>query len=156
MYKRQGLGYAALIWTHEIKTARIQTELKKLDRLAMLSFAQVKRSTPTEGLRIIYDIIPAHLFLEKVGLASYVRQYDYLSSLWRGSTNKKTFNVSHLKRWDLLQEEAKLETENVDKYKCKVWDRKPFFIGQPNAQLFGYRDEKSSLTDHQVMVENGD
>ena len=141
---RPGLGYAAMIWTHKLKTARIQTELKKLDRLAILSFAQVKRPTPTEGLRIIYDIIPAHLHLEMVGLASYIRQYSFLSALWRGSTNKKTFNISHLKHWDLLQSKAKLETENTDKHKCRLWD-KNFIVVKTSFQSSVLPDCKGCL-----------
>ena len=50
---RPALSYAALIWSHEMNTIKTQKALQKIDRLALLSIAQVKRSTPTEALRII-------------------------------------------------------------------------------------------------------
>ena len=83
----------------------------------MLSFASVKRSTPTEGLRIIYDIIPAHLFLEQIGLASYVRQHNYLLPLWRGVSGKKTYSTSHLCFWETLTIQAVVRVDSVDKIK---------------------------------------
>ena len=47
---RPAISYAAVNWTYEINSAKILKGFKKLDRLAMLSFARVKPSTPTEGL----------------------------------------------------------------------------------------------------------
>ena len=68
---RPRLSYAALAWAYELKTKKLQRSLDKLDRMAILSFAQVKPSTPTEGLRIIYDVMPLNLHLEKCGFAAY-------------------------------------------------------------------------------------
>ena len=58
---RPTLSYAALVWAHEIGSKRIKDQLKRLDRLAMLAFAQTKPSTPTEGLSVIYDLSLIHI-----------------------------------------------------------------------------------------------
>ena len=50
----------------------------KLERKALLAIAAVKPSTPTEGLRVIYDIIPLHLHLKVCAMMAAIRQRDML------------------------------------------------------------------------------
>ena len=59
---RPMVSYAAVTGSHELNTNIVRNALKKLDRLALLSLAPVRPSTPTEGLRIIYDLIPTELW----------------------------------------------------------------------------------------------
>jgi len=70
---RPVLTYASVNWGHEIQNLTIRRKLQSLDRLAMLSFAKVHRSTPTQGLEIIYDITPLEIFIEYNAVKSYIR-----------------------------------------------------------------------------------
>ena len=88
---RPAISYAALNWAHETRAPGTLAKFKKLDRLAMLAIAQTKNSTPTEGLRLIHDVIPFHLFLQKVGLMSFARQFYFLEPLWGAPTVTKLF-----------------------------------------------------------------
>ena len=71
MYKRQ-----ALTWGHELNTKKIQDKLMALDRLALVSCAQVKPSTPTRALNIIYDLTPLKIFMEEQALLSSIRNQE--------------------------------------------------------------------------------
>ena len=117
------LSYASLVWSHEIKTETIKSKIDGLDRLALLACAQVKPSTPTEGLRVIYDLLPSTIFLEKTAIATYKRHLDILSNNWRGSAKTNTYSISHLMHWQNTVEGSRVCVGETDATKKTIWER---------------------------------
>ena len=88
---RPMISYASMCWSHEIYSAKIQKELLKIDRLALLAISQVAPSSPTRGLAVIYDLMPLHLFLEPPAIMSFFRLARLLPLGWN-SQNKASFD----------------------------------------------------------------
>ena len=95
----------------------------KLDRLAMLAFAQVAPSVPTRGLNVIYNITPLKLFVQQTALNSYVCLEPYLDLDWVRTNKNKCYNISHLRFWDKISREQGLLFHDRDRIKIKNWDR---------------------------------
>ena len=70
---RPMVSYASIVWGHCVNTARMKICMQRLDRKALLAIAQDKLSTPTEGLKVIYDLMPLEIFLQESAIKSYVR-----------------------------------------------------------------------------------
>ncbi len=60
---RPMVTYGSFIWAKATKNKRIQEKLDRLQYLAMLQMAPVRRSTPRAALEIIYDLMPLHMFV---------------------------------------------------------------------------------------------
>ena len=67
------LLYAAMAWAHAIESEDIITLLRRINRQAMNTIVKVPRSTPTQAMELILDIIPLHIHIKKEGLAAYIR-----------------------------------------------------------------------------------
>ena len=120
---RPMLAYAAMVWAHEISLSKVRQQLLKIDRVTMLAIASVKPSTPTEGLRIIYNIMPLELFLQKVAVDSYVRLNEVLVDNWRGTGKNKTYSVSHLHRWQERLDAIGMSGVELDRTRKVNWER---------------------------------
>ena len=57
-----------------------------------------RKSCPTRGLEIIYDMMPIHLHLEKTAISSYIRLEENLPKPWLNLKKKNIIPVSHLAR----------------------------------------------------------
>jgi hypothetical protein len=57
---RPGLTYSALVWSQVCELKTVQADLLKLNRLAALPVAPVRKSTPTVGLEVACHIISCH------------------------------------------------------------------------------------------------
>ena len=74
---RPMISYAAMCWAHEINDHQ-RDLLRKLNRLAINTFAVIPRSTPTRYLEIALDVIPLDLFFKSVATASFYRLNRHL------------------------------------------------------------------------------
>ena len=70
---RPAFSYGCIIWADKAQSDGMIAKLKKLQRLALLLIAPVRRSTPTAALELIYDVKPLHLFLKECALKSCLR-----------------------------------------------------------------------------------
>ena len=70
---RPTITYGAIIWHKAVETNIAREKLKKLNRLAMLTMAHVRRATPTDGLEIIYDLPPLDLVIKEIAAKAFVR-----------------------------------------------------------------------------------
>ena len=66
-------SYAAMVWAHEISSKKLKQILQSFERIAMLAFATVKCSTPTEGLRVLYGVQSLEILLKQSAMLAYVR-----------------------------------------------------------------------------------
>ena len=123
--------------------------LDGLDRLAMLACAIVKPSTPTEGMRVIYDLIPCTIFLKKVALASFVKHYDLFQRNWRGNSKNKTYNTSHLLAWENEVSASGIKTGQTDLHKTRVWERE-FIV---DTTSFDKNSDPPRLEGHSIYTD---
>ena len=93
---RPKLSYGCQIWAHKMSKTTIQ-KLLRLNRLACLSIAPVKRSTPTMGMEMIYNLLPLDLFLQKRADEIFLRIQKQVFPIWDG-IGIKNGRIGHLKR----------------------------------------------------------
>ena len=104
---RPMLCYGAMIWGH--RAPEMEAKLRRVNRMAMNTFANFPKSTPSRALEIMLDVTPLHLFCLKEALATHVRLQDLLHLDWPGINTNKTHSISHLRYW-----ENKLNEHNID------------------------------------------
>ena len=62
------VSYGAIVWGHKVD---LQTELLRLQRLAMLAITGAQRSTPTKVLEMILGLVPIDLHVKSLGYMSF-------------------------------------------------------------------------------------
>ena len=83
----------------------IQDSLRGLDRAAMNAITYCKRSSPTRGLSVVYDLLPLHLHLTEKSLQTLVRHNELAHMSWSGYSHYLTRAISHRRHWmDLLED----------------------------------------------------
>ena len=71
------LTYGCAVWAREVSTSiTLQGKLKKLQRLGMTSIAPTRRSTPTAGLELVYNLPPLHLIIQETATNTYLRMSE--------------------------------------------------------------------------------
>ena len=61
---RPALTYGCHVWGHALNVS-VRTKLTRLNRLAGIGMAPIKRSTPTAGMEIIYNMMPLDIFISR-------------------------------------------------------------------------------------------
>ena len=115
---RPAISYAALIWGGLALEHDTTIEaLRRLNRLAMNTMVNVPRSTPTQAMEIILDVMPLHLHIQKEGMSTYLRIQDQIRIQWEGVSTNLTRSVSHIRYWEYLADDAgifNIQTESDD------------------------------------------
>ena len=104
---RPALTYGAIIWAGAAQKEEMRKALKKLDRLALLQIAPVRKSTPTAALQIIYDIMPLHIFIWEQALKTSAR--IGINPNWTPKIGK---GHQHLLYEGLPEEVRRVESDN--------------------------------------------
>ena len=86
---------------------------RKLNRLAAVTITPTKKSTPTRGLEVIYDLMPLELFIQQTALASKHRLGKLNSYSWR-EENKTGTIKGHMKHWQDIEEEYNITATTSD------------------------------------------
>ena len=94
---RPMLCYTAMIWGH--RAPESIAKLRRVNRMAMNTFANFPKSTPTTALEIALDVMPLHIFCMKEALATKARIHDLTHIHWDGTNSNKTHATSHLRHW---------------------------------------------------------
>ena len=115
---RPNFIYAAVIWQHSIKSSGKLKELRRLDRMAMNTYAKVHSSTPSRTLELLSDTFPLHLYLRKEATCAYVRLQNSLVLNWHGESRSglqrsHLRSLQHLVR-DLGVHELMLQQDDCD------------------------------------------
>ena len=110
---RPMLCYAAMIWGH--RAPESVAKLRRVNRMALNTFANFPKSTPTTALEIALDVMPLHLFCLQEALATKSRLRDLTSLEWDGVNSNKTHSVSHLRYWENKLEEHHVDLDNQDR-----------------------------------------
>ena len=97
---RPTFTYGAMVWAHVKEGEDVITSFCRLNHIAINTIVKVPRSTPTQALEIILDIMPLHLHVFKEGLATFLCIMPVRSLLWTGVYPNLAFSVSHLRFWE--------------------------------------------------------
>ena len=100
---RPRVTYGAMIWSHCKKSKTMYKQLYNLNRAACMMITSTTRTTPQASLELMYNIPPLDIFLQEIGLMTYVRLQSQLDKPWSTTT---TFSKPHLHYWDQLMKSA--------------------------------------------------
>ena len=93
------LTYGSIVWAKATETQSIQNKLNKLQRLGLLSIANVRRSTPTAALELIYNVAPLHLQIREKAVNAYLRMPDmHEEGEWVPNCPSKLGHLRYLNR----------------------------------------------------------
>ena len=93
---RPNFIYGSIIWQHSVKSSGKQDKVRRLNRMAMNTYATVHSSTPTRTMELMTDTFPLKLYLQKEATCAYVRLQNNLTLDWHG-VNRSGLQRSHLK-----------------------------------------------------------
>ena len=99
---RAKLTYGAIIWGHAINTQLQRNSLNQINRLAALMCANVKKSTPSPTLELIYHLVPLDLFIEYEAISEYKRNQELYTLDWQGKKIRSKTLIGHRLYWNCL------------------------------------------------------
>jgi hypothetical protein len=70
---RPGLSYGSVVWNSVCQNRGIIDKLRQVQRLGLLQIAHVRKSTPTVGLEMVYNVEPLDLFIRGKAAESLAR-----------------------------------------------------------------------------------
>ena len=70
---RPALTYGCIVWARQVNDPFIQRQLNSLQRLALMQIANVRRSTPTAALELLYNIPPLDIYIWETALKAGAR-----------------------------------------------------------------------------------
>ena len=117
---RPMLSYGAMIWGH--RAPELIEKFRRINRMAMNTFASFPKSTPTAALEIMLDIMPLHLFCVQEAIAARVRLDAVLEFGWHGSSHTKNHAVSHMKFLEDRMEKYELKPGDTDRCSTLKWN----------------------------------
>ena len=101
--------YGCMIWAPALVRGYIE-KFRRVNRMAMNTYAPFPRSSPTRLVEILTDTFPLDLYVRKEGLCAYIRLSESLQLDWYGSDDTLlTHNTSHRKFWIDLKTELNLD-----------------------------------------------
>ena len=92
---RPMLCYGAMIWGH--RAPELLEKFRRINRMAISTFANFPKSTPTAALEVMLDVEPLHLFCTREALAARIRLDKTLEFGWHGTAHTKNHSTSHMK-----------------------------------------------------------
>ena len=82
--------------------------------MAMNTFANFPRSTPTTTLEVMLDVMPLHIHCVGEALAARVRLDKVVTFGWDGLSHTKRHRVSHMRFLEDKMNDYKMEITNPD------------------------------------------
>ena len=118
---RPNFIYGSIIWQHSVKSVGKLKKVRRLNRMAMNTYATVHSSTPTQTLELMTDTFPLKLYLQKEATCAYVRLQNNLTLNWHGESRSgrqrsHLRSLQHLVRdlgvHELMRQQDECDTEN--------------------------------------------
>jgi ribonuclease HI len=81
---RPALTYGSVVWHAVTQKKGIQEQLNKVQRLAGLMTAPMRRSTPTAGIEVIMHLMPLDIYILGEALKTMSRITEYTKDSWDG------------------------------------------------------------------------
>jgi len=149
---RPAFTYGALVWAKACDTKGAQTQLTRLNRLALNMTGHFRRSTPTAGLEVITHTLPLLLQLQYVAVLAWRRTESLVRTL-EGTSSPRNGHRQHCRListklgiQDDLYDQIPLERQWKKAYKVNV---DSFNLGQPGGSYdFDIYTDGSKINDH--------
>ena len=116
---RPMLCYGTMIWGHRAPE-RI-AKLRRINRMAMNTFASFPKSTPTAALEVMLDVMPLHLFCVQEALLARLRLNSVLEFGWDGKSHTKNHARSHMKFLADTLDEYNISPNENDRCSQVLW-----------------------------------
>ena len=117
---RPMLCYGVMIWGH--RAPELLAKFRRINRMAINTFANFPKSTPTTALEIMLDVLPLHIFCEQEALAARVRLDPVIEFGWHGTSHTKNHSTSHLRFLEDRLVEYNIRPGDTDACKVAKWD----------------------------------
>ena len=117
---RPMLCYGAMIWGH--RAPELIAKFRRINRMAINTFANFPKSTPTVALEVMLDIMPLHIFCVQEAMAARVRLDQVLEFGWHGTSHTKNHSVSHMKYLENQLERTKIVPGDSDACNQVKWN----------------------------------
>ena len=117
--------------------------------MAINTFASFPKSTPTAALEVMLDVMPLHLFCQREGTAARIRLKEVIGRDWEGTCDRKTHAISHMRHWDNVLEQYKINLSNTDACSLVKWNA-GFHI---NRDSFDGKAMHRGLTQYNVYTD---
>ena len=114
---RPNFIYGSLLWQHSIRSVGKVKKVRRLNRMAMNTYATVHSSTPTRSMELMTDTFPLDLYLQKEATCAFVRLRNLLTLRWCG-LSRSGLQLSHLKSLSLLVVELGVNELMVNQDDC--------------------------------------
>ena len=95
------------------------------------------------------DITPLQFHCAQEGLAARARLTDRGELNWKGTTQLKTHNISHLRYWEMLAKKHRLKLKDSDRISTARWN--PAFV--TNKDSFTGATKHRALTQYNVFTD---
>ena len=92
---RPALTYGAVVWAHSTRSAFMQKELKRVQRLGLIMIAPIRPSTSTCGLELITGVPPLDLLVQEIAFLTFAR-LNLQPSGWSGFKKNKEGHIKWL------------------------------------------------------------
>ena len=90
------LFYGSLVWASALERPFIKNELQKLQRLCLTSIANVRYSTPTAALELIYNLPPLHLRIRERACQEFLRLGELQKVDWVSTYPVHMKRIGHI------------------------------------------------------------
>ena len=117
---RPMLCYGAMVWGH--RAPYLANKLRRINRMALNTFANYPKSTPTTALEVILDVMPLHLYCTQEAVLARIRLDEVLEFGWDGRAHTKHHAKSHMRHLEDKLEEYGIEPGEGDRCSSIIWD----------------------------------
>ena len=117
---RPMMCYGSMIWGH--RAPELLEKFRRINRMAINTFANFPRSTPTCALEIMLDIKPLHLFCVQEAVAARVRLDPVLEFGWNGEAHTKRHKYSHMRFLEDKLKRYKINPRGTDSCHLLKWN----------------------------------
>ena len=74
---RPQITYGYYVWAKAAELKHNKEKLQKFERIGLKMVTQIRHSTPTDALRVIYNVTPLHLHIKELAMNTYYRVKKY-------------------------------------------------------------------------------
>ena len=126
---RPNFIYGSLLWQHSVKSVGKLKKVRRLNRMAINTYAKVHSSSPTQTLELMTDTFPLKLYLQKEATCAYVRLQNNLTLDWHGES-RSGLQRSHLRSLQHLVRDLGVHELMLQQDECDIGNPADILVHQ--------------------------